>query len=52
MGTLHGVTRLVLLALAMLVGLIGAALDSPAAALGGTVLRGVSILVICGVYCA
>ncbi|MDJ0874521.1 MAG: hypothetical protein QNJ02_04585 [Desulfobacterales bacterium] len=52
MGTFHGITSLVLLALAMLVGLIGVALEAPTAALVYTLVLGIAFLVICAAYCA
>ncbi len=52
MGTFHGITSLILLALAMLVGLIGVALNAPTAALVYTLVLGVAFLVICAAYCA
>jgi hypothetical protein len=52
MGSFHGISSLVLLALATLAGLIGVALDTPAAAVAGTLLMGGALLVICGAYCA
>ncbi len=52
MGTFHGITSLVLLALAMLVGLIGVALDAPTAAVSYALLLGAAFLVVCAAYCA
>ncbi|MDJ0721814.1 MAG: hypothetical protein QNJ04_09295 [Desulfobacterales bacterium] len=52
MGTFHGITSLVLLALAMLVGLIGVALNAPSAAVAYILVLVVAFLVICAAYCA
>ncbi len=52
MGSFHGIISFVLFALAMLVGIIGVALEAPAAARVYALLLVVSFLIVCGAYCA
>ena len=52
MGSFHGITSLIVFAAALLVGLIGIAVDAPPAAALYAMLLGAATLIVCGAYCA